>query len=218
MTNLLSVARIIVVLALGTACRTGMAEIWSGEDLYHTCAACHGVKGEGIAPLHAPKIAGLDARYLERQMNNYKVGIRGEHPGDLYGLQMVLFARTLGDAGEIERLSSYIASFPNSPAVETIQGNPGRGREVYKPCAVCHGHRGEGIEDFGAPRLAGMDDWYLASQLRNFQAGAIGYSDKDRFGKPHAAAIGNLLIDDASIMDVVAYINSLGTSDATRKQ
>jgi len=218
LTALLRVILVIALLCLSMAVHAGGAKIWSGEELYYTCAACHGSKGEGLTPRHAPKIAGLEAWYLERQINNYKAGIRGNHPGDLYGSQMILFARTLGNDDEVVQLARYIASLPRTPARQTIKGDLGRGGEIYATCTDCHGQRGEGNKDSDAPRLAGTDDWYLASQLRNFRAGALGYSDQDRLGKQMADSVRNPLIDDASIMDVVAYINFLGTDDSTSKR
>ncbi len=68
-------------------------------------------------------------------MNNYKAGIRGDHPEDLYGSQMILFARTLGNDEEIMRLSLYIASLPRTPVRQTIKGDLGRGGEIYETCA-----------------------------------------------------------------------------------
>lgn len=192
----------------------GATEARSGEYLYHnSCSACHGAGGEGLIPRQAPKIAGLQPWYLERQLRNFQAGIRGDHAGDLYGSQMVLFARTLGDAAEIKRLAVYIAALPDTPAPQTLKGDVGRGKEIYVTCAVCHGQRGEGNKDFGASRLAGMDNWYLSTQLRYFRDGIRAYSAMDSFGQQMAMAIKGPLTDDASVMDVVAYINILATKD-----
>jgi cytochrome c oxidase subunit 2 len=196
----------------------GATENWSGEDLYNnTCPACHGTVGEGLVPRQAPKIAGLQPWYLERQLTNFKTGIRGGHAEDLNGSQMVLFAWALGDDEEIRWLAAYIAALPDTMAPQTIKGDVGRGKEIYKICAVCHGQQGEGNKEFGAPRLAGMDDWYLASQLKNFRAGVRGYCDKDSFGQQMAVAINGLLTDDAAVMDVVDYINLLSKKRLKRE-
>jgi cytochrome c553 len=45
-----------------------------GEIIYTSCAACHGVDGEGIAPF--PRLAGQQPGYLKLQLENYKTGAR----------------------------------------------------------------------------------------------------------------------------------------------
>ncbi|MEC9086505.1 MAG: c-type cytochrome, partial [Pseudomonadota bacterium] len=49
-------------------------------------------------------------------------------------------------------------------------------REHYNDryCTTCHGTDGRGNEGTEAPRLAGMEDWYLRRQLENFRAGIRG--------------------------------------------
>ena len=49
-------------------------------------------------------------------------------------------------------------------------------REPYddRYCTTCHGTDGRGNEGIEAPRLAGMEDWYLRRQLENFRAGIRG--------------------------------------------
>ena len=65
-----------------------------------------------------------------------------------------------------------------------------------------------GNEQFNAPRLAGMTDWYLVAQLEKFRAGLRGHKPDDNFGA-QMAAFAKLLPDDEALNDVVSYINSL---------
>ena len=44
-------------------------------------------------------------------------------------------------------------------------------------------HKAAGNPDLKAPRLAGTDDWYLATQLRKFRSGVRGASPKDMGGR-----------------------------------
>jgi len=46
--------------------------------------------------------------YLERQLQNFKHGIRGQHPEDYYGKQMSFMARILQDDKKINDLVAYI--------------------------------------------------------------------------------------------------------------
>ncbi|MDP6994518.1 MAG: c-type cytochrome, partial [Woeseiaceae bacterium] len=66
----------------------------------------------------------------------------------------------------------------------------------------------EGIQAINAPRMAGMTDWYMASQLKNFREGIRGGHPEDYYGK-QMGFMGRQMQDDKQINDVIAYINSL---------
>ena len=57
-----------------------------GKARYAVCQACHGVDGMGNKALNSLKIAGQEPWYLERQLKNFKAGIRGADPKDKYGM------------------------------------------------------------------------------------------------------------------------------------
>ena len=81
-----------------------------GKALYATCASCHGANGEGNQALNAPAIAGQEEWYRTRQVKNYQDGIRGTHPKDMYGMQMIGMAATLVDETAVKNISAYIAN------------------------------------------------------------------------------------------------------------
>lgn len=81
-----------------------------GKALYATCGACHGANAEGMEALNAPKLAGQEAWYLTRQLQNFKGGIRGSNPKDVYGMQMAPMAQTLPNDQAIEDVVAYIVS------------------------------------------------------------------------------------------------------------
>jgi cytochrome c oxidase subunit 2 len=56
--------------------------------------------------------------------------------------------------------------------------------------------------------MAGMTDWYLATQLKNFRAGVRGGHPQDFYGK-QMGFMGRNLQDDKQVQDVIAYINTL---------
>ena len=60
-----------------------------------------------------------------------------------------------------------------------------------------------------APRYAGLNDWYLARQLKHFKSGVRGSHPQDYYGK-QMGFMGRILRDEQAINDVVAYINTLG--------
>jgi cytochrome c553 len=81
-------------------------------------------------------------------------------------------------------------------------------REPYNDryCVTCHGVDGRGNEGVQAPRLAGMEPWYLKRQLENFRDGIRGLNPMDEEGlamQPMAA-----LLTDESIADIVNWVGS----------
>lgn len=81
-----------------------------GKDLYLLCATCHGPDGKGLETLNGPSLVVQQDWYLVRQINNFKTGIRGADPKDLYGMQMAPMAGTLADDQAILDLVAYIGS------------------------------------------------------------------------------------------------------------
>ena len=180
-----------------------------GEALYAVCQACHGADGMGNKELNSPKIAGQEPWYLERQLKNFKAGIRGADPKDRYGMQMRAMALTLADDQSIRDMVAYVSSIPVESDVEqTITGDLEAGKALYVLCQSCHGSAGEGNKTLNSPRIAGLQDWYVARQLRNFKAGIRGTKSGDMFGmqmRPMAIS----LTDDEAINNVAAYIATL---------
>jgi cytochrome c oxidase subunit 2 len=80
----------------------------NGQERYVTCGACHGANGRGIQATNAPGLKGMSDWYLVTQLKNFKQGIRGAHPKDLYGPQMASMAASLGDDQAINDLVAYI--------------------------------------------------------------------------------------------------------------
>jgi cytochrome c oxidase subunit 2 len=83
----------------------------NGQARYLTCGACHGADGRGNQAMHAPGLKGMSDWYLVTQLKNFKQGIRGAHPQDLYGGQMALMAAILVDDQAIDDLVAYINTF-----------------------------------------------------------------------------------------------------------
>ena len=180
----------------------------AGKSRYATCAACHGAQGEGNSVLHAPRLSGPGDWYLSRQLKNFKNGARGTHDKDVFGKMMAPMAATLADDAAIDDVVAYIKTLPDIPAPPTVQGNAKKGQQTYMTCAVCHGPTGRGLQATNAPWLAGMSDWYLVTQMKNFKQGIRGAHPKDMYG-PQMASMAAMLVDDQAINDLVAYINTL---------
>jgi len=182
----------------------------AGKSLYAVCSSCHGVEGEGNAALNAPKLSGQGDWYLKQQLKYYKQGIRGTHDKDVFGKMMAPMAATLADDAAIGNVVAYIKTLPDNPAQATVnQSTKKQGQKLYvSTCAACHGSTGQGIQAMNAPRLAGMSDWYLVTQLKNFKQGIRGAHPDDQYGG-QMSLMAATLADDQAINDLVAYINTL---------
>ncbi len=121
----------------------------------HACVTCHGLQGEGDGRL-APRLAGLDAGYLHRQLDDYANG-RREHA------EMRAIVRRLSGADRA-KVSAYYAALP-APAPL-----PATSALYAAKCAECHGARGEGMGPRNPP-LAGQAPAYITAQLEAWRAG-----------------------------------------------
>lgn len=186
----------------------------AGAAHYAVCSACHGPEGQGIEESNAPKIAGLPAWYVQRQLNNFRTGARGTHEDDTYGQQMRPFANMLADDLAIRNIAAHIESLSDRRVTPTVGGDIERGRRLYRTCANCHGKDGQGIQAVNGPPLAGIQDWYLVTQLTNFRSGVRGRHAEDLYGN-QMVDMAKMLVKDAAIHDVVAYINTLDATIAT---
>jgi len=79
-----------------------------GRKLYVTCANCHGDKARGIWATNAPRLSNMSDWYMARQLQNFRAGVRGGHPQDFHGAQMVSMAKTLDDDQAIADLLDYV--------------------------------------------------------------------------------------------------------------
>ena len=181
----------------------------AGQALYAVCSACHGAQGEGNKALNAPKLSGQAEWYLSRQLMNFKQGARGVKDQDINGKVMAPMVANLSATTDITNVSAYIRTLPDTPVVQTIQGNLSKGKDLYNStCAACHGLNGVGVESTKAPRLQNMSDWYLVTQLNNFSSGVRGTHPKDLYGQ-QMSSVASFLTQEQTINDLVAYIGTL---------
>ncbi|HEV3241526.1 MAG TPA: c-type cytochrome [Casimicrobiaceae bacterium] len=179
----------------------------AGKALFAVCSACHGAQAEGNPALNAPKLSGQGGWYLKRQLNNFKNGLRGTNDKDVAGKTMAPMAATLTDEAAINNVVAYINTLPDNPAPATVNGNVKNGHDPFVTCAACHGADGKGIQATNAPRLEGMSDWYLVTQLKNFREGIRGAHPKDLYGR-QMASMAAMLADEQAADDLVAYIDT----------
>lgn len=183
-------------------------DIVAAPEAFRYCVVCHGVELMGNREVDAPRLAGLPAWYLARQMEAFRQGWRGLHGSDENGMEMRPQATVLSDR-QVAQAVAWAATVPADGApTATVTGDAARGQRLYEPCAVCHGARGEGDQAMQGPPLAGQSDWYLVTQLEHFRAGIRGSAEGDVQGALMRAS-SMTLDDDGAVADVVAYINTL---------
>jgi len=179
-----------------------------GEAVYNTCVPCHTAEGAGTEKLSAPAIAGLPQWYVEEQLRNFQAGHRGGMPFDTTGIRMKSMSWTIDLPGDLESVAEYIASLaPTNPVAVVEGGDAQAGQATFQTCAVCHGADAKGTEVMHAPPLTGQSDWYLLNQLHKFKSGWRGTDPADIWGstmRPNA-----MMLDDQSMLNVVAYIQTL---------
>ena len=80
-----------------------------GQELYsQTCFVCHGENAMGNPVLNSPRLAGMSDWYMVIQLQKFRSGLRGDHPDDTYGAQMVPFATLLPDERALLDVVAYI--------------------------------------------------------------------------------------------------------------
>lgn len=179
-----------------------------GKLIYNnSCKTCHGANAEGNTTLKAPALTNTDNWYLYRQLVNFKKGIRGNSKDDTLGLQMSAFAKTLKDSVEIINVVSYINNKSKIKFTTSI-GDKKKGENTYQSiCGSCHGPGARGNEKLNAPRLSGLNDWYLRSQINKFKNGQRGTQSNDKLGAQMIPMVA-LLRSEEEINDVISYILS----------
>ena len=163
------------------------------EEIMETCAGCHGDKGQGTPDGEYPRLAGLDAHYIVRQLENFKSRKRINIPmipyaneRELPGEDVQTIATYLSridlptrlppiEAEELGEGFDALARLEASKAVLNIPRYPGDveagGRLYRSECAGCHGRNGRGWPQKGAPMLVGQHSNYLLRQIRKFRKG-----------------------------------------------
>ena len=167
-----------LLLGLGLAASQAVAlegDAARGEAAAATCVACHQADGSGMNIAGGeswPRLAGLDATYLAKQLHDFKEQRR-------HSATMLPFANMLNDQ-QIADVSAYYAQLPVTEAQggEVDEALLARGEQLalvgdwdryIVSCKSCHGPRNEGAGEV-FPGIASQHAGYIESQLRAWQA------------------------------------------------
>ncbi|WP_417539429.1 c-type cytochrome [Marinobacter sp.] len=152
------------------------------------CMACHQADGGGMNIAGGeswPRLAGLNATYISKQLHDYKSGARSN-------ASMIPFASML-DEQQIEDVAAYYASLPATQG----KGSEGadeatlnRGQQLAErgdwsayivSCKSCHGPDSQGAGgDF--PGISGQHAGYIEAQLQAWKAGNRKNDTQDLMG------------------------------------
>lgn len=122
----------------------------------NACFSCHGPDGAGDG-VSTPRLAGLDAGYLQKQLGDYADGTR---PDPLMGP----IAKWLDD-GDRRAVAAWYAAMPAPTGTRSATPPPA----IYRTgCASCHGAEGQGLGP-GNPAIAGQPAAYTLDQLRRWK-------------------------------------------------
>jgi cytochrome c553 len=192
-----------------SGCRLGTTDAATrGQEVFETCVPCHNADGSGNPAVGAPNIAGMKAWYVEAQLKKFRAGTRGAQFNDMEGMRMRPMAQSLDSDEDVKAVANYVERLAPVRHATSLPGDPQAGQALFATCSACHGDDGAGNPDLKAPRIAGTDDWYLATELRKFRSGVRGTSPKDMEGRLMRPMARGLPNEDA-IRNVVAYVETL---------
>lgn len=148
------------------------------------CVACHGADGMGLAAAGFPRLAGLPAAYLSKQLQDFKNGTRTNPV-------MEPLAKALTNE-EIAAVTTTIAAMPapQTPLVNrsTTPKTPaeklalqGAWDRQIPACTSCHGPGGVGVGS-AFPPLANQPASYLVAQLNGWRDGTRRNDPNDLMG------------------------------------
>lgn len=136
------------------------------------CVSCHGAHGEGMPANGFPRLAGLNAGYLQTQLEALANGQR-------FNAMMTPIAKTL-NADERAAVARYYAGLVSTAGINEAAPEinsagarlaiQGRWQQGLPACIQCHGSMGAGVGST-FPALAGQSAIYIENQLRAWQQG-----------------------------------------------
>ena len=158
----------VTVLSLVSIIAAGAGDPQAGQSISVPCSACHGQDGNSVIP-GTPHLAGQNERYLFRQLQLMKSGVRNAP------LMAGQLDRLSDD--DLRNLSAYYAAMAPSvgqSADEKLRVAAAiyRGGIMEKgvaACSSCHAPDGSGNELAGFPRVSGQALEYTIEQLKAYR-------------------------------------------------
>ena len=138
-----------------------------GAKLYvdKGCVACHGENGNTPTQPQYPLLAGQNKEYTIAQIHDIKNGVRNN------GHSIVMRGTIIVDDHEIGLISEWLESLPID--INEDNFNNSKGAELFKnkSCNTCHGDDTKTPNLSIYPKLAGQNELYSLTQMRDIKSG-----------------------------------------------
>lgn len=194
-----------------------------GAEINEVCAGCHGPEGQGGKAGEYPRLAGLPATFIARQLLLFRdrsrknlamveyVDDRQMPDDDIAHISVFLSEVDLPSRlPPVENAGAGMNAYQRLLDAERIvqippaPGDVTRGATLYRrECASCHGRDGQGDHAEGVPMLAGQYTEYLWRQIPK-------YRNKQRIHDP-SAPDDELLeaFSKTELQDIFAHVSRL---------
>lgn len=163
-------AAVVVAVSGFSSLAVHAGDIEAGKAKTATCVGCHGADGNSVNP-EWPSLAGQHAKYLEKQLREYKSGVR-------QNAIMAGMAAILSDEDIVNVAAYYESLTPKGAPVAAEPDVLQKGQDIYRggiteakvaACIACHSPNGQGNGPAGWPVLAGQHAQYTVTQLKYFR-------------------------------------------------
>lgn len=180
----------LATLLLSSAVSAGSVD--SGTAPYERCALCHGLFGDTVRTKF-PKLAGQNAAYLEKQIHDFKDGLRTNDGGQMSTVVTEI------DESEIPEIVNW---FSTQPPPEALDTNDPEGESLFirVGCSSCHLEQVSA--DSAMPLLSAQHPEYLSKQMREIRDGMRASGDSGVMKQQ----LGTL--SDAEIDSIAGYLAS----------
>lgn len=185
-------------------------DVAAGQAKAAVCAACHGADGNSVISAN-PMLAGQGARYLAKQLHDFKSGARANPV-------MMGMAAPLSDQDILDLAAYFSAQKPQTRAADPAQ--VALGEKVWRggnlesgvlACTGCHGPSGRGNTLAGFPALRGQHADYVEAQLKSFRGAARGDLTGDKRENDPGAMMRGVVkqLSDTEIKALAQFVSGL---------
>ena len=193
-----------------------------GEEINDVCAGCHGEYAQGGKQGLYPRLAGMPAAFISKQLKLFRAHKRPNMP-----MLQYIDERQMPDE-DIFNISNFLAEIKLNtrlPAVDETAadfdayarlieskklmqiprsaGDIKKGQKLYKKeCASCHGKDGYGVHKKAVPLLAGQYISYLWKQVEKLRKRVRIHDDEE----PDEELLDDF--SDEELTDIFAWLST----------
>jgi cytochrome c553 len=142
----------------------------AGQAKSALCATCHGADGNSELAIN-PKLAGQNARYIVKQLMDYKSGARQDPT--MSAMVLTLSEQDMQDiaAWYSSQTVTLQGADPEALELAELLYRAGNRELSVAACSACHSPTGQGNAPAGFPSLSGQHPEYTLQQLKSFRSG-----------------------------------------------